>query len=168
MSLSYANDQVEQRWSACDNAGLSTTAKDSFLRRYLLPLKALGCLRVILTIFEHEKSLFKCSPGTWNASFTHSWKAVCKLMQKTYSKIKVYIHLPVFFPHCLRSCCHVAMLSPDFLLLPCIYCLETIAGYILVTMQTQGESCVFSLVDTIHNLYTVKTLKKPLIDLNLP
>lgn len=33
MFLSYANDQAEQWLSACDNAGLPTTAKDSFLRR---------------------------------------------------------------------------------------------------------------------------------------
>lgn len=154
MSLSYANDQVEQWLSACDNASLSTTAKDSFLRRYLLPLKALGCLRIILTIFEHEKSLFKCSSGTWNASFTHSWKAVCKLMQNTYrqSYSSKSLHSFASLLPSLSQILHVAMLSSDFLLLPCIYWLETIAGHILVTMRTQGESCFFSLVVTIHNL----------------
>lgn len=154
MFLSYANDQAEQRLAACDNAGLSTTAKESFFRMYLLPLKAPGCLRVFLTIFEHEKSLFKCSPGNWNASFTHSCKAVCKLMQNTYSKSysSKGLHQFASFPPLLSRILHVATVSSDFPLLPCIYWLEIIAGHILVTMQTQRESCIFSLVVTIHNL----------------
>lgn len=129
MSLSYANEQVEQWLSACDNAGLSTAAKDSFLRRYLLPLKALGCLRVILTIFEHEKGLFKCSPGTWNASFTHSRKVVCKLMQNTYSRsyFSKRLHQFASFLPSLSQIPHAATVSPEFLLLPCIYWMETIA-----------------------------------------
>lgn len=73
-------------------------------------------------------------------------------MQNTYSKSYSSKNLFSSFPPLLSQILHVAMVSSDFLLLPCIYWLEIIAGQILVTMQTQGESCIFSLVVTIHNL----------------
>lgn len=75
-------------------------------------------------------------------------------MQNTYSKSysNKGLHQFASFLPLLSHILHVAMLSPDFLLLPCIYSLEIKVEHILVAMQTQGESYVFSLVVTIHNL----------------